>query len=309
MNNTTATLIRIIKRSSLARLIYASLFSRKKLRWFLLSIWVQYGYRLLQKCGIDHITLTSENKAWVRLPSGISVSYMDIAAGEVLDGTVYQGTYEDHLWNTIQSRLPDNGVFFDIGANIGWYSLHAACLSKARVFAFEPGKTALQYLKRNILLNGLSENITLTEKVVGLEDETCHFSNDTVGHALNHVLTEGEVGINSCDLQSVSIDKFVSDHQISRIDLIKCDIEGGELKFLQGAHNTIQRFHPLLLLEVNSNWCKRQGYSPQEIHELLDALDYEYQVISSKGKFICTYDFHTDLQKGENVLFSLRKKT
>ncbi len=275
----------------------------------MLSLWVRYGYLLVQKCGIDCITITPKKEAWVKLPSGILITFMDTAAGEVLEGTGYQGTYEKFLWDLIHSRLPRNGVFFDIGANIGWYSLHAAYLSKARVFAFEPGTAALQHLRRNILLNGLTEDIRLTEKIVGLENETCRFSNDTVGHALNHVLADDEAGINSCELHSISIDRFVTAYQISHIDLIKCDVEGGELKFLLGARNTLQRFHPILLLEINQNWCERQGYSPREIYGFLNELDYRYQVITDKGNLICTYDFQADIKNGENVLFTHRIKT
>ena len=79
------------------------------------------------------------------------------------------GEIERIAGDLLRRFMPESGVFFDIGANVGWYSLHLAqSRPEAQVYAFEPLPTTYEWLKRNIALNGLANleafNLGLGEK-------------------------------------------------------------------------------------------------------------------------------------------------
>ena len=96
-------------------------------------------------------------------------------------------TKEPETLEWINSFHP-NSVFFDIGANIGLYSIYAAKSVNAEVYSFEPSVFNLPILAKNIYLNKLSESVTvlpfpLSDKSVSVS--TLSLSNDTFGGALH----------------------------------------------------------------------------------------------------------------------------
>ena len=162
----------------------------------------------------------------------------------------------------IESWFKAGDVFYDIGANVGSYSLitHGFLKGQARIYAFEPGFLSYAQLCKNINLNGASPAIVPLQ--VALSDQTSlldfHYQNLKTGGAhhargdpLNHKGERFEP-VFTVPTLSYSLDDLVGQFGLLRPNHIKMDVDGIEFKILQGGEQTLG--HPGLrsiLLETN----------------------------------------------------------
>ncbi len=119
------------------------------------------------------------------------------------------------------------GIFVDIGANIGYYSLHLAVKGNSRVVAIEPNPPTLERLQYNIAINGLQEMITVVPKGIGPEGTHDLYSGKNLGSSSFHDDPNEE----TCNITSVETTPLLSLFEklaIQEIDGIKIDIEGME---------------------------------------------------------------------------------
>lgn len=155
-----------------------------------------------------------------------------------------EGPYE---WGEV--NLQENDVVLDIGANIGMFTNVAA--SKAgRVYAFEPVPIALSFLQQNARLY---DNIEICPYAVcdknGTADFYTYLENEVsdIGVSSMSIRISGE-GIKIIQVDTVTIDSFVKQRGLGRVDFIKADIEGAERDMLRGAQKTLAEFAPKLAL-------------------------------------------------------------
>jgi hypothetical protein len=97
---------------------------------------------------------------------------------------------------------------------------------------------------------------------------------------MNHITddpNETRVEVVPC----LSLDDYVRERKIERVDFIKCDVERAELHVLHGARHTLTAYKPTILLECNIMWTERFGYTPKEVIASLDDLGYE--AVPAKG--------------------------
>jgi hypothetical protein len=83
--------------------------------------------------------------------------------------------------------------------------------------------------------------------------------------------------------QVITLDDYVEEKNIQRIDLIKADIEGGELPMLKGAEKSLRRFRPLLMLEVQAHSTKLFDYEPPDLFSFLHDLGYKSFRVAPNG--------------------------
>jgi FkbM family methyltransferase len=85
-----------------------------------------------------------------------------------------------------------------------------------------------------------------------------------------------------CDV--VTLDCYVSLMGLTKIDFVKCDVEGAELLVLQGARKTLESgIRPIWMLEVVPGLMKRFGFSPQNLATFLSSFEYKLCVLDSRG--------------------------
>jgi FkbM family methyltransferase len=127
--------------------------------------------------------------------------------------------------------VPKGGVMFDLGANFGYYSITiaSALQGDCQIYAFEPNPSTMNRFKRNVALNG-TRGLHLLD--VGLSDMPGHARVvETPAHS-------GAAYLRQTSLSGVPIttlDLFCEQNKIDRLDLIKMDIEGAELRALHAA--------------------------------------------------------------------------
>jgi FkbM family methyltransferase len=182
--------------------------------------------------------------------------------------------YEVKDTNMILSLIPKNGVIFDIGANMGWYSLIIAKQNKnLKVYSFEPIPKTFSFLQKNVNFNKL-ENIYLHN--FGFSDETKDLVFYTYpegsGNASSVNLTKrNDVESITCSVKR--LDDFASSNKL-KVDFIKCDVEGAELLAFLGARETIAFYRPVIFTEMLRKWSAKFDYHPNEIIDLFASMGY-----------------------------------
>ena len=162
--------------------------------------------------------------------------------------------------------LKPDMVFVDIGANMGEYSLFAAKrLPQGRVYSFEPLPFMHKLLERSIALNEF-KNISLL--TFGLSDKKGALTIFEVKD--RH---EGLATLYPGDRESKSkhtielkvLDDEVVSYHLDRLDFIKIDIEGSELLALRGARQSIEKFKPWVMVEINAVTYQMAGYTTLDV--------------------------------------------
>jgi FkbM family methyltransferase len=167
--------------------------------------------------------------------------------------------------------LPPDGVFVDAGANIGCHTLAAGrhLTERGRVIAFEPHPGNFALLKVNVAENGMT-NVAL--EPFGLSDAPAKL--DVRADSLAGNWSVASTGQHRFQVELVRLDDYFDRKPIPRLDVLKMDIEGSEVKALRGAVRTMQRFRPALIFEANPMWLKRMGTSLAELFNTVEAMDY-----------------------------------
>lgn len=207
-----------------------------------------------------------------------------------ITGNIYCGLHEFEEMAFLLHFLKEEDLFFDVGANVGSYTLLASGVKKARTIAFEPILKTYNILEKNIKLNRLEHLVVCENKGVGKELGTLNFTDveDTTNHVIN------EKTKNSISVDVVSLDCF---HPKLKPALIKIDVEGFETEILNGAKNILSE--PLLkaiVIELNGSG-ERYGFNEGNIHQkLLNAAfePYSYDPFKRKLTKLNTYgNFNT----------------
>jgi FkbM family methyltransferase len=164
-----------------------------------------------------------------------------------------QKNYEPHVSRLIQQMLHRDDYFVDIGANIGYFTLMAAAIvgPEGRVFAFEPNHNNCALIERSIAVNGF-DNIRLFPYAAAEKNQVFLLwaaelnSNGTLAEF------DPEVATNLSSLQevqAVAADEALAG--ISKIDVIKMDIEGAEPRAWQGMLRLVRKHRPVIILEFS----------------------------------------------------------
>ncbi|MDZ7887760.1 MAG: FkbM family methyltransferase [Pseudomonas sp.] len=181
----------------------------------------------------------------------------------------------------------------DIGANIGLTSLALSGICHdGKVIAIEPVPRTFELLNKNLVETG-APNVSTFNVAVGAGEGSVSMYVDERNLATSFV-----VDIDSGSSQEIpmtSLDSLVSRLAIERLDFIKMDVEGCELEVLKGAENTLNRFKPIVMLEMN-HWCLnvfRRVSLPEFREKLLQLFPYVYAV--DRGGYL---DFSDPLNAG-----------
>lgn len=189
------------------------------------------------------------------------------------------GIYEPHMQKVIAEEVKPGGIFFDVGANVGFYSLLASALvGRGKVFAFEPLPSNVTYLKRHLALNAV-ENVEVFELAICDQVGSACFEQEGSG-AMGHLQSQGSLRVTTATL-----DALLQEQRIAPPTCIKMDIEGAEAKALIGAQECFRRHKPVLFLathgvEIRKECCDR-----------LRSWNFELQTIGQasqdRAEFLC----------------------
>ena len=168
-------------------------------------------------------------------------------------------------------------VVFDVGANRGYFAkLFSDIVGKCgQVNVFEPFPSTFKLLQTNLAHH---DNCQLYNVALG----------DAVGTAILNLpgTDDGQVSLRTHKHASWAVAEQIHRHEchmttvdeiaanLTRLDFIKCDVEGAELIVLQGARSTLDRFSPILFLEVFDKWTIAFDYTPADLVCFLRDIGY-----------------------------------
>ena len=146
----------------------------------------------------------------------------------------------------VSATVQPGDIVIDAGIWIGDFAAYAS-VKGATVYAFEPTDTTFENLKRTAELNG---NIIPVKKGLSDEKTHAHFFVNTVGNSgANRIdASSGDFTEAPSGIDTITLDDFVRENNLPRVDFIKADIEGFERHMLAGAQETLARFAPKLAL-------------------------------------------------------------
>ena len=176
----------------------------------------------------------------------------------------------------LYSLVEEGTTIIDVGTNIGETLLNFALLNKRGVnIGFEPVPFLFERAKENIRLNR-AENIVLLNLALSNDNSTLFFNYVNNNNSGGIFLTsETTMESASSRVQSIRLDDYVACNNTKNISLIKIDVEGFEMKVLQGAIQTIKKHKPTLFLELDNNLLRKQQSNARELIDFIKSFDYE----------------------------------
>ena len=197
----------------------------------------------------------------------------------------WYGCYEKDLGELLKKMLRPNDVFIDIGGNIGYFSLLSASISPSvKVISFEPVKDLFKKMKENFSIND-RKNIVAINAAVGEMNEQCELflsAPDNLGMPSFHQ-PENYSGRKE-KVEVIAIDDWLKTSGLTKIDLIKLDIEGSELAALKGMRAVLEEQRPVLIVEVNPETLSLFGLKPEDICNYLNQFNFDKFLISENGR-------------------------
>src|SRR5258705_2158544 len=213
--------------------------------------------------------------------------------GEHMQSQIFwYGYYSIDLVPVLKHILRKGDSVLDCGANVGELALIASKLvgPRGRVLVFEPLDRLADQLEANIFANELG-NVEVLRLGVGASEGTApiygapsRYLDGTRHEGLGSLFSSSDRSEIAAAISLTSIDKIVGDLQVARIDLIKLDIEGGELAALKGAERTLRNLKPSLIVELGRETCRAAGYAPEEVFDFLVSLGYSILRIGRRGR-------------------------
>ena len=189
------------------------------------------------------------------------------------------GTWEPAVIDTLGAMLKPGMAFYDIGANNGFFSIIGAKVvgSEGAVYAVEPLPLNLRQIKHNVGLNNF-QNVHVYGVAMGGENGTAKLSvSANSGMSRLEDLSDAPAPdwLNTVTVELRTLDALVKENSLRDPDFIKIDAEGAETLILKGAANTIQRSHPVMLIELHG--------TNGPVQEMLNDLGYSAAPLENPG--------------------------
>lgn len=198
-----------------------------------------------------------------------------IASDDLYWSPITRDDFEPEFQRLCRQLIQPDYVCFDIGANIGLKTLFSSrhC-PQGRVIAAEAGKTVAECLATNISANG-AHNAVSHHAAAASHDSTIRFNEASAWGT--------QVASGGAQVEAVTLETLAAQHELTRPDFIKIDIEGGEFAVLRSSIDLINRFEALVLIELNSFTLLAYGdTNPKEFLEWIGA-NFSYVYALTKG--------------------------
>jgi FkbM family methyltransferase len=205
----------------------------------------------------------------------------------------FKSVTQDHhreLTPLLSKYIPADGGVIDVGAHAGQFArMFASLAPRGHVHSFEPSPYARSILETALRWRKV-RNVTVVPMGLGdapgvLELATPIKRRGGLGYGLAHVPAAGESaqGQRRDQVQVTTLDAYVAQANLPRVDFIKVDVEGFEGRVMAGAHGVLSRFKPALLLELHDQHLARGGDTAQGVAETLATQGYAVQRVTAEA--------------------------
>jgi len=190
---------------------------------------------------------------------------------------IFSGSYEPLTLSLCEEVLKNGGVCIDIGANIGFHSIHLSSIENLKIYAIEPYFLSFEKLLSNIYLNQAKNIMPIN---IGLSDK------DSFGYLVNpspaNSGTFQVVNKSNDDLSYLirlcTLSEIVNHYELPAIDLIKIDVEGFEMNVFKGFFDK-NELRPKNIIMEFSDLTERTGYTREQVFNYIIDLGYEAHTV------------------------------
>jgi FkbM family methyltransferase len=188
-----------------------------------------------------------------------------------------RGTSEPPMQRCVTSHLTEGGTFYDVGANVGFFSLLAARRvgPSGAVYAFEPVDENVRAIRTNAVLNAFG-HVRVFDVAVDASTGTreLFLTGWDGGASLSSHAVEVFEGVTRRAVRTVALDDLIDAHGLRPPTLVKIDVEGAELSALQGMRKTIEKCKPILVYEVDDHDPAVFAQRQQSLDQFVTGLGY-----------------------------------
>jgi len=201
---------------------------------------------------LSHWVLPINETVWASIEAGPAAG-LRLELNPRTGQSYVRGEAEAQIQKVLAERLRPGMVFYDLGANIGLFTLLAARLvgAKGRVISFEPDGEVASRLRRNIERNRFA-NVTVIEAGVWSKSGYVDFvpaDSSSPDHGLGRFVG-GTNGATGTPKQCLAMDDLIG--SAPPPDAIKCDVEGAEVQAFRGAEKLLRTHYPWIICEMHS---------------------------------------------------------
>jgi len=206
--------------------------------------------------------------------------------------------FEKSDLNLFRSIIRQDDIVLDLGANVGVYAVSAAARTNGKVIAVEPALQTFELLNRSA---SQFSNMTAIHTAISDKPGTAFLSHG--GSSENFKLsdnneTQGE------EVPLVTVDDLAADHGIENVDIIKMNVEGHELKALDGAKKIIANGSPTIFYEV-----KNSGSLHPELIDAFKDLGYDSYFALPDAKTLVKYNENIQLDRSLLNMIAIRPES
>ena len=230
---------------------------------------------------------------------------------DVIGKSIYvDGVFEPEVWGFVKNYLRPGMVVFDLGANLGQYTLLSArCVGeKGQVHCFEPSERIFTELQFNVENNNFSDICTLNNVAVSDKEGIAQLSKYQPGGEVYGSLGSQNWASDSKivgheEVRTITLDTYVKKQGINDVHLIKMDIEGAELLALRGADELLSKNNsPAIVLELADLNTSGFGYEACEILDYLKNMGYHLYPLDRKGHIHSQTKLTTGFIESQNIV-------
>ena len=217
---------------------------------------------------------------------------LEVSLNEHMGSQIFwYGSYNRDILRVLSRLLKPGMVFLDVGANIGEVSVFSAkrVTEAGKVLAIEPVSAIAARLQRNLDMNGYTQANVIRFGVADYKGAADIFLPESEGcqaqynAGLATLYPPAAADGKRERIEITTLDDIVSDYGLDRLDIIKIDIEGGELPALRGARKLLDRFHPWIIIEVKLENKSSHAEAEESVLSYLSEFGYHFEIIGRNG--------------------------
>jgi FkbM family methyltransferase len=263
-----------------------------------------YQYKeILKKSNASSITITA-NEVILTTQGGIKfvIDEQDCRSNpiESLNFGSLEGADEELFLNILRKC----DFLVDVGANIGWYALHAAMLNQKvkSIYCFEPLSLNREFLERNIASNKQAEKICVFHYALGSaqEEKELYWTPAEKGATSFYNVRE----LTNPNYEAVEVRRLDDMNlKLGELSVIKIDTEGSEYFVLDGAQATVRKYRPIVFCEILRKWSRKAGVDYNSAIRLMTSFNYEVYVSDAKSRTLRRIAYIDDDTTNTNFFF------
>ena len=195
-----------------------------------------------------------------------------------------RGVHDIDNTEILMNHVKKDQIVIDLGAHIGYYTLMMAKLvgPNGKVFAFEPEPRNLELLQKNISKNGY-ENVIVVPKAVSNNEENCILYVGQESFGANKIFKPKKTNVQKfkeIKTQTIKLDNYFKENSfLEKISFLKMDIEGSEIKALEGMKKILESNQELkIFTEINKDALEDSGSDYKKMLRYLEGFNFRFYI-------------------------------